>query len=1023
MTDRVSKIILRGDISDLQAKMVAAGKSVSAFGDKVTAQDKKSQQFRKGLTSVGDAAGKMGLVAAAGLGAMVVASAKFDSSMSKVAAATRGSASDMAALRAAAIKAGADTAFSATEAADAITAMSKAGVSTKDILGGGLNGALSLAAAGELDVGQAAEIAATAMNQFGLAGKDIPHIADLLAAGAGKAMGEVTDMGQALKYVGPVAHQMGISIEETVGTIADLASQGILADQAGTSLRGMLTSLTSPSKIASKTMESLGIELYNARGKFIGFNGVAEQLHKTMGNLSNAERDQKLGMIFGNEQITAARILYQGGAKAIDDWTRASNDQGFAVENAAIKMDNLGGDIEKLKGSLQTLLITGGDGTQGFLRGVTQGTEQAVNALNALPAPAKNASVALLAITAVTGGALFLGAGIVTRVTVMRDAITTLGLQGTRTATALSSMGVAARGAGIILAGIAAQDILQGGGLDKSLPTLNELTNVLTKLGQTKGNAELPKNFDDLADAIARVGDPNRAQALQDSLAGMIGFGGGDDVKNYRNEITALDAALANIATTKGAPAAKLALLQLADAQGLSTQQTQDLMRLLPGYRDALAGIDGAATGAGAGVDGLTGSTDANTASTDKNTESIEKNIKTMQDRANAANKAFDAETAFQRALNEGKDRNKEKIALEKQIAQAEKDGAKERADIQRRAAESGADTSKDTLDIQRKLASARADLGSAKTPSARSSAQESIASLTGQLADKQTGQGRAARDAQEQIQDSLDRQAKAVAALRAQLEPYRNTLDKTTAAGQKNRDMLSDQVKAFNSLDNQAKNAPGKYEQIRKALIKEAEQFGKTRKEAERYVDQLGLQIPPRVQTRLDLDAAKAKADLKAFKEAWDGLKPKTVKLFLKSVGSKVDKQLGEPGFAGGGYTGAGGKYEPAGVVHRGEFVHDAETTATWRPLFEAIHRGQVRQTSDIYRAQSYQLRGYANGGYVTGGGSPAIDYDRLTSALLAARPLYGHQTVMPHNYSEFRRQQDADQRAAEMGAVTFRG
>src|SRR5690349_2381293 len=136
--------------------MVAAGKSVSTFGDKITAQDKKSQQFRKGLTSVGDAAGKMGLVAAAGLGVMVTAAAKFDSSMSKVQAATHESASNMELLRAAAIKAGADTAFSATEAADAITAMSKAGVSTRDILGGGLNGALSLAAAGELDVAQSA---------------------------------------------------------------------------------------------------------------------------------------------------------------------------------------------------------------------------------------------------------------------------------------------------------------------------------------------------------------------------------------------------------------------------------------------------------------------------------------------------------------------------------------------------------------------------------------------------------------------------------------------------------------------------------------------------------------------------------------------------------------------------------------------------------------------------------------------------------------------------------------------------
>ncbi|HEY4754051.1 MAG TPA: phage tail tape measure protein, partial [Candidatus Limnocylindrales bacterium] len=133
-----------------------------------------------------------GLTAAAGIA--IKKFADFDQAMSGVQAATMETAQGMEQLRAAALKAGADTMYTASDAAAAITDLAKAGVSTSDILKGGLMGSLNLAAAAQMDVAQAAEITATAMNQFGLEGKDASHISDLLAAAAGKAMGDVTDM-------------------------------------------------------------------------------------------------------------------------------------------------------------------------------------------------------------------------------------------------------------------------------------------------------------------------------------------------------------------------------------------------------------------------------------------------------------------------------------------------------------------------------------------------------------------------------------------------------------------------------------------------------------------------------------------------------------------------------------------------------------------------------------------------------------------------------------------------------------
>jgi TP901 family phage tail tape measure protein len=157
------------------------------------------------LDALSDRAGVMGLGLAAGFGYAVKAAADFDKQMSAVSAATHANTQDMAALRAAALQAGKDTAYSATEAAQGITELSKAGVSTADVLGGGLKGALSLAAAGQMDVGEAAETAASAMTQFKLSGNQVPHVADLLAAAAGKAQGSVHDMGMALNQAGLVA--------------------------------------------------------------------------------------------------------------------------------------------------------------------------------------------------------------------------------------------------------------------------------------------------------------------------------------------------------------------------------------------------------------------------------------------------------------------------------------------------------------------------------------------------------------------------------------------------------------------------------------------------------------------------------------------------------------------------------------------------------------------------------------------------------------------------------------------------
>lgn len=443
MADRSVVYEFRASVGQFRSQMLAAGASVRDLGTKLTALDKQGATMRRGLETVGSTAGKIGLVAGIAFGAAVKSAADFDASMSKVKAATHDSAAEMDQLRAAAIKAGALTKYSATEAADGITNLAKAGVSTKDILGGALNGALSLAAAGEISVADAAEYTATALTQFGLKGTQAGHVADLLAAGAGKAQGEVADMANALDYAGIPAAQLGVSIEQTAGTLALFAKNGLIGEKAGTGLRGVLLSLTSPSKIASDTMQQYGINVFDATGKFIGLDGVAAQFHDRLGNLTQQERANAMGRIFGNEQIQAANILYKEGAKGIEEWTKKVNDAGYAQESAAIQMDNLKGDLEQLRGSFETLLIGSGEGSQGPLRGLVQGATTAVNALNNLPGPLKTVTNDMLGVVAVLGGGLWFGSKAIGAVSSMKAALRDLGIQAKITRLSLSDAALA----------------------------------------------------------------------------------------------------------------------------------------------------------------------------------------------------------------------------------------------------------------------------------------------------------------------------------------------------------------------------------------------------------------------------------------------------------------------------------------------------------------------------------------------------------------------------------------------------
>lgn len=445
MADRVVKVTLSAQVAEYKRGMLEAANATRTVGT----EGEKLRQTREAFDAIGKTAVVMGGLIGAGVTVAVQKFMEFDAAMSNVEAATGESAANMDLLRASAIDAGASTVYSATEAANAIEELSKAGVATADILGGALAGSLDLAAAGQLGVARAAEITSTALNQFGLRGDQASHVADVLAAGAGKAMGSVDDLAQGLKYVGPVAASMGVSLEETTGVLALFAQQGIIGEQAGTSLRAMLTTLTSPTVKARTEMERLGITLYDSQGSFLGLQNAAGQLSRAYSGMDDASRDASLGAIFGSETITAATALYKAGAAGVDQWSTAVDDSGYASEQARKRLDNLKGDLEALSGAFDSALIETGSGANDVLRAMTQALTGLVSMYGDLPEPVQQATLLVggaTAAIALSGGSALVA---VPKFLEMSATVRAAGIS-------MGGLSLAAGGAGIALAGLLA---------------------------------------------------------------------------------------------------------------------------------------------------------------------------------------------------------------------------------------------------------------------------------------------------------------------------------------------------------------------------------------------------------------------------------------------------------------------------------------------------------------------------------------------------------------------------------------
>lgn len=631
---RTVKIVIEANVAGAIANVKAFKGTVADLGSEL---DRAAAKHPERLNKISSATGMLGLGMAVAFGAITKSAMDFDQQMSHVVAVSDDGAKSLGAFRQAAINAGRDTAFTATQAGQAEEELAKAGVSTADILGGALTGALNLAAAGSLDLGTAATIAAQAMTEFGLSGRDVGHIADVLTAGANKSTADVEGLGLALGQVGGVAHQTGLSLEDTVGVLARFAQGGMNGEEAGTTLKQTLLKLEAPSKQAADLMKQLGINIYDAQGHFIGITEVAQNLQNSLAGLTEAQRNAAMGTLFGARAIRGASILYQEGATGIQDWIDGVDQTGTASVTAAQKLDNLSGDLHKLLGSLQAVAIQSSGGATSGLRFLAQGAESAVNSFLELPKPIQETATVLLGVGAAgllaTSGLL----KVKTTVSGAMDALRNVGPVGEKAAGVLGTIG---KWGGVAAAAAVGTFALWEGlkvfadWADKSSQPIHrdiaQMTDDLRRFASTgQAVGELATAFGSdlhkLGDDITKFSSDSQKLAAMGKLGsvasnvyGARGAGAPAaaalqatqaEANKTKGDIDSLDKALSDIASNGGATQAKMAFDKITAslmAQGIPLDK---IRAMFPQYAKAAGDAATATTGAAQGFGDLAANT------------------------------------------------------------------------------------------------------------------------------------------------------------------------------------------------------------------------------------------------------------------------------------------------------------------------------------------------------------------------------------------------------------------------------
>lgn len=394
-------------------------------------------------------------ILAAGAGMIKMAS-DFDTAMSQVGAITQASTEDMARLREEALKLGAETAFSSSEAAAGMANLASAGFSVDEVISA-MPGMMDMAAASGTDLAASSEIAASTLRGFGLEATEAGRVANVFAKAAADTNADVEGMGEAMKYVAPVARAMGLSLEETAAAVGVLSDAGIKGGQAGTTLRSAMASLAKPSDEAAKAMSAMGFEAFDANGKMLPLKDIIDRLGKTTAGMTDEQKQNTIATIFGTEAMSGMLTLVQAGPDKLGKLTDSLiNSDGSAKKMADTMKDNLAGSVDSLMGSVETLGISLGEVLVPMIKAAAESLTGLTNWFNNLGESQKEMIVKVGLILAAVGPMLVIFgklAGAVSTIMSLMSAVSA----------AFAGAGVAAGGASAGASGVGAALAAIGG--------------------------------------------------------------------------------------------------------------------------------------------------------------------------------------------------------------------------------------------------------------------------------------------------------------------------------------------------------------------------------------------------------------------------------------------------------------------------------------------------------------------------------------------------------------------------------
>lgn len=329
----------------------------------------------KGLTAAFSAASA---AAAAFVAESVNVGMSFDASMSRVAATMGVTTGEIQNLRDFAMEMGTTTAFSATQAADALNYMALAGYDAETSMAM-LPNVLNLAAAGGIDLARASDMVTDAQSALGLSISETAAMVDKMAMASSKSNTSVAQLGEAFLTVGGTAKNLAGGTTELATALGILADNGVKGADGGTALRNIILSLTAPTDQAAEALESLGVSAFDAEGNMRPLNDTFKDLNDALSTMSQGAQTQVLNEIFNKVDLKSVNALLANSGERFDELAESiDNAAGAAERMAKTQLDNLAGDITLMKSALEGLQISVSDKITPYLRDVVQALTEVI---------------------------------------------------------------------------------------------------------------------------------------------------------------------------------------------------------------------------------------------------------------------------------------------------------------------------------------------------------------------------------------------------------------------------------------------------------------------------------------------------------------------------------------------------------------------------------------------------------------------------------------------------------------------